>query len=84
MPPPNSAPPLSSRGRSAVPGISGPAVGSTRFFAQLGRVKSDATDTDMNALNTRSFTIMGAASYLLVSAGADGKYFTDDDLVVAK
>jgi type II secretory pathway pseudopilin PulG len=43
------------------------------FFAQLG-----ATD------NTTFTNVLGAKSFLLISAGPDGKYFTNDDIILSK
>jgi prepilin-type N-terminal cleavage/methylation domain-containing protein len=50
------------------------AAGTTKFFAQIG--------TGSNALNTGA--VAARNSYLLVSAGADGIYFNDDDVVSSR
>jgi prepilin-type N-terminal cleavage/methylation domain-containing protein len=65
---------------SGVAGASGPGSGTAKFFGQLGSTNKP----NPNDLSNASATVMGAASYLLISAGTDGKYFTDDDIVGTK
>lgn len=48
------------------------------FFSQIGANTNTATTT------TSLGVITGASSYLLISAGPDGTYFTIDDLIMSK
>jgi prepilin-type N-terminal cleavage/methylation domain-containing protein len=61
-----------------------PGAPTAGFFAKIGAVDLKNVPAKPNSLINASYAVMGAGSYLLVSAGSDGKYFTDDDIVVGK